>query len=136
MTLFGAASAVGAVSLMGLGPRAAELLAGTDIAVGGLVLLAFALLLVVQSLQSPLGMLLSDATGLRFQAKTVVVMLCLNLPLSIVLAGRLGASGPVLSTVLSVALAQLIPCAIRARKDVAPEKNSVHFSSTGPEVRP
>ncbi len=93
------------------------------------LLVAFALLLVVQSLQCAQGMMLISPKGLRFQAKCVVALVITNLPLSWVLAPILGPSGPVVASVLTVAVCQLIPGLIVANRATA--KPAVEESTDG-----
>ena len=50
--------------------------------------MAFACFIVLQALKYPLGMYMTDARGLRYQAVMVVLMLPVNVGLSVVLAGR------------------------------------------------
>lgn len=119
LTVFGAAALLGSVLLLTLGGWISDVLSDGEVRVAFVLFIAFSCLLVVQSLQAPLGMLLSNERGLRFQAVTVLAMLAINLPMSIVLARTMGAAGPVWSSVVSVALAQLVPCALLARRDVA-----------------
>ena len=88
---------------------------------------AFALLLVIHAAHYPSGMLLTDRDGLMFQARTCLLMLAINLPLSWVLAERIGAAGPVLASAGSVATCMAVPCFLRARQLVAhvPPTNAV-----------
>ncbi|GAA4286869.1 hypothetical protein [Georgenia daeguensis] len=70
---------------------------------------AMAVLILIQGLQAVPGMYLTDARGLRFQAVSVSLMCLTALALMLVLTPMMGAVGPVLSSVLAVILAQLIP---------------------------
>lgn len=78
------------------------------ISLGLPTLVAFTALVVVQSAKSPLGMYLTDEDGLRFQAVMVVLLLPVNLGLSILLAREWGATGPVVGSVISVFLFQIL----------------------------
>jgi hypothetical protein len=80
------------------------------------VRVAFALLIVVQSVHLPSAMLLVSPAWLRFQSACVAAMLMLNLPLSWWLAGSLGAAGPVAASVVAIAAAQLVPGWLKARQ--------------------
>ncbi len=64
--------------------------------------------MIVQAMKSPLGMFMTDAKGLRFQAYMVVLMLPVNVGLSIVLAQSLGAVGPVIGSIVGVVVFQLL----------------------------
>ena len=83
------------------------------------VFLAFGLLLAVQTITLPFGMLMTDVRGLRFQALVLVVMFVVNVALSVVLASPLGDAGPVLASAVAVATCQLVPCMRHARRRAA-----------------
>lgn len=70
---------------------------------------AFAVLLLVQSAAYPTSMWLTDAQGLKFQARTSVVMAAVNLALSILLARHLGAAGPVVASAIAVLTCLFLP---------------------------
>lgn len=72
------------------------------------LVLAFSVLMVVQAAKSPLGMYMTDAKGLRFQAFSILLMVPVNLGLSILLAERWGAVGPVIGSIIGVSLFQLV----------------------------
>jgi O-antigen/teichoic acid export membrane protein len=73
------------------------------------LLLAFAALLVVQSVHLGSGIMLISPKQLKFQAVCVLVLVVTNLPLSWVLAGTIGTAGPVWASAITVAVCQLIP---------------------------
>lgn len=70
---------------------------------------AFALLLILQALYYPIGMILTDPRGLRFQAVTSVVMMFVNLALSWWLALAFGAPGPVLGSLFATLIVMVVP---------------------------
>jgi hypothetical protein len=70
--------------------------------------MAFGGLLFVQAAHLPGAMFLTRPEGLRFQAWCVVGMCLVNVPLSIGLAGALGASGPVIASMVTVLVFQLL----------------------------
>jgi O-antigen/teichoic acid export membrane protein len=80
------------------------------------LLLAFAALLVVLSLHQTTGIMLLTPRQLRFQAICVVALVITNLPLSWVLAGEMGAAGPVTASAITVAVCQLVPGVIVAKR--------------------
>jgi O-antigen/teichoic acid export membrane protein len=80
------------------------------------LLLAFAALLVVQSVHLTTGIMLLTPRQLRFQAICVVALVITNLPLSWVLAGEMGAAGPVIASAIAVAVCQLVPGVIVAER--------------------
>jgi O-antigen/teichoic acid export membrane protein len=90
------------------------------------LLLAFAVLLVVQSVHITTGIMLLTPRQLRFQAACVVALVLTNLPLSWILAPQLGAAGPVIASAITVAACQLVPCVIVATR----------ATSTGPANTP
>lgn len=73
------------------------------------LLVAFALLLIVQSIHVTTGILLIEPGKLRFQAKCVIALVLTNLPLSWILTPSLGAAGPVFASAITVLLCQLLP---------------------------
>lgn len=86
-----------------------EVASGGRISLDVGLIIAFASLMVVQSARYPFGSYLTDASGLRFQAYWVLVMLPVNLGLSIALAPSLGAVGPVIGSIVGVTMCQLLP---------------------------
>lgn len=108
LSLFFAGLALIAVAAMTLASGfLADLASGGRISLPFGLLLAFSVLMVVQAAKSPLGMYLTDARGLRFQAYMIFAMLPVNLGLSIVLAVHLGAVGPVVGSIVGVVVFQL-----------------------------
>jgi O-antigen/teichoic acid export membrane protein len=70
---------------------------------------AFAALLTVQAACQPVGMWLTDAAGLRFQARRAGVMAAVNLALSIPLAHLIGAPGPVVGSLIALTVIVFVP---------------------------
>lgn len=105
-------------AFVALAPWAGSLLSNGEIILSTELCLAFATFLLVQSIQGPLGNMISDSEGLRFQARCLAAALPLNLLCSILLCIRLGASGPLWGTAIATLLAQVIPELIylRARR--------------------
>jgi O-antigen/teichoic acid export membrane protein len=103
-----------ALLLIAIGPWVAQFVSKGEIDVGYGVFAAFGLLMVVQASWLPIGMLLTDRDGLRFQAVTHVVMMVINLAASAVLARRVGAAGPVIGSVGALIIAVWVPGAWRA----------------------
>lgn len=73
------------------------------------LLIAFALLLIVQAVHVTSGILLIKPGQLRFQAACVIALVVANLPLSWLLAPPLGAAGPVFASAITVFACQLVP---------------------------
>lgn len=89
-----------------------------------LVVISFALLMVSQGMNYPLGMYMTDAAGLRFQAIMIVLMLPVNLGISIALTGPLGAAGPAIGSVVGVLLCQVLPNWIYVRRRLGIRRGS------------
>ncbi|TFV52999.1 oligosaccharide flippase family protein [Blastococcus sp. TF02A_35] len=113
---FAAAAAAMATAVALASPLLAQLASGGAITLGLPLVLAFVLLMTLQGLKYPLGMAMTDAAGLRFQAAMVVLMLPVNVGLSWWLAGPLGAVGPVLGSVVGVAVFQCLANAWYVRR--------------------
>ena len=113
---FGAAGAVLATAVALLSPFLAELASGGAVRLGGLLVVAFAVLMVLQAAKYPLGMYLTDARGLRFQAAMIALMLPVNVATSWVLADRLGPAGPVLGSIAGVLVFELLANAWYVRR--------------------
>ncbi len=86
----------------------AQLASGGRIELPLALVLAFAVLMVLQAAKSPLGMYMTDARGLRFQAYMALGMLPVNVGLSIWLAFVWGAVGPVIGSIVGVLIFQLV----------------------------
>jgi O-antigen/teichoic acid export membrane protein len=80
------------------------------------LLFSFVALLVVQSVHVGSGMLLISPRQLKFQAACVLALVVTNLPLSWVLAPAIGPAGPVLASAVTVAVCQLLPGIVAARR--------------------
>jgi O-antigen/teichoic acid export membrane protein len=106
--VFGGLAAVMAGGMALASPWLADLASGGRIELGGALVAAFAVLMVLQGLKYPLGMFMTDAAGLRFQALTIVLGLPVNVGLAWYLAAPLGAAGPVLGSVVGVACSQVL----------------------------
>jgi O-antigen/teichoic acid export membrane protein len=113
--LFGGLAALLAGGVAVVSPLLADVASGGTVELGGLLVAGFTVLMVLQGLKYPLGMYLTDARGLRFQALMIVTVLPLNVGLSWYLAGPLGAAGPVLGSVVGVALSQVLATALYVR---------------------
>jgi hypothetical protein len=73
------------------------------------MLVGFVVFVGLQAAKYPVGMYMTDKTGLVFQVLPIVLMVPLNLGLSWWFIGTVGAAGPVLGSAVSVALCQLVP---------------------------
>ena len=117
--MFGAGGLVLGAVLAALSPWAARLLSDGRIILPPVLILAFLAYVVVEGAKQPLGMYMTDPRGLRFQVVPVLVLVPVNFAISWILIAPLGAAGPVLGSVISVILCQLIPYSWWVRRDVA-----------------
>ena len=88
------------------------------ITIGLPLLFAFTGFMILQGLKYPLGMYMTDARGLRFQAFMILLMVPVNLGLSIALAKSLGAVGPVIGSLIGVAVFQVLANFLYVRRDL------------------
>jgi hypothetical protein len=115
--IFGAVAAGLALAVSLASGWLADLASGGRIHLGLPLVAAFSLFLVVQAMKYPLGMYMTDARGLRYQAIMIVTMLPVNLAVSIALARQLGAVGPILGSVIGVLLFQVAASWIFVSRD-------------------
>ena len=101
-----------ALLLMIFGNAAAHLWVGHQISVSSLVLLAFGIWTMMNSLNGPIAVFLNGANAMRFQAICAPLMACLNLPLSIGLTRGVGLSGVIWGSIIAQALVGLISSGI------------------------
>jgi O-antigen/teichoic acid export membrane protein len=105
--VFGGVAAGMAVAVALASPFLADVASGGRIELPMLLVVSFTLFMVLQGLKYPLGMFMTDAPGLRFQAAMIVLMLPVNVGLSWFLAGEIGAAGPVIGSLVGVGIFQL-----------------------------
>lgn len=113
---FGACAAALALAVAVASPFLAQVASGGAISLGLPVVTSFAVLMVLQAVKYPLGMYLTDAPGLRYQAAMIVAMLPVNVMLSWYLTGPLGAAGPVVGSVAGVALFEVLANLVLVRR--------------------
>jgi O-antigen/teichoic acid export membrane protein len=106
--VYGGIAVLAATAMALISGFLADLASGGRIDLPLLLVISFAVLTVVQAAKGPLGMYMTDARGLRFQAYMVLLMLPVNVGISIVLAIHLGAAGPVIGSIVGVVIFQLI----------------------------
>jgi O-antigen/teichoic acid export membrane protein len=114
--VFGAAAAAMALVVGLLSPWLADLASGGAIRIGPSLVVAFCVLTVLQAVKYPLGMSMTDAAGLRFQAYMIVAMLPVNTGLSWWLAGLLGAPGPLVGSIVGVTVFQVLANVLYVRR--------------------
>ena len=103
---FGGAAAAVTVIIGLSSPWLARLASGGAISLSLLLVVSFSVFMVFQALKYPLGMFMTDAPGMRFQAYMIVLMAPVNIGISYWLAGRLGAAGPIIGSLVGVAFFQ------------------------------
>ncbi|MFT3877006.1 MAG: hypothetical protein QM708_11385 [Propioniciclava sp.] len=81
--------------------------------------IAFSLMLIAQAALYPLGMFIMDVQGIRFQVAPTLIMAFSSLFLSILVTPTMGAIGPLLSNVVCVVFAQVIPFSIYIHRNRA-----------------
>lgn len=104
-----AASTVIGAAFALLAAPACALISGGQIVPDTTLLVLLAALLVVTSLVQVSTLFLMDASGLRIQVVLVVAALAVNLTISILTTPALGASGPVIGTLVGLLLVQGLP---------------------------
>lgn len=114
--LFAATAVASSAVLLVFGPLVAGWATAGKVAIPALVYVAFAVLICVQALQLPSGMLMTDADGLRLQAWLSLAYVPVCLAASFAAATALGAAGPLLATAASLAIFLLVPCAVHANR--------------------
>ncbi|WP_415976065.1 lipopolysaccharide biosynthesis protein [Rhodococcus sp. 077-4] len=96
-----------------LAPMIAPLISGNKVDISPGLGLAFTFFVVCQSLQSPLGIYLTDISGLRYQSVCVVAVVLSAFVLCLLLTPSLGAAGPLVATGVSIFVFQVIPYSTR-----------------------
>ncbi|MDO5720822.1 MAG: hypothetical protein Q4P05_08805 [Actinomycetaceae bacterium] len=82
--------------------------------------IVFSLLLFMFAVHTTNGMLLMDASGRRMQAIGSFALLSIKIPLSVLLATKIGANGVVLASIISAMLCLVIPAVLAVRRRLRP----------------
>ena len=106
---FGALGVSFAGLLMLLAPPYGSIVTKGQMSISILLISSFGCLMILQSLNAPAAMRLNDRSGLRYQAIWIGPALLINLFVSIVFTKFLGASGPVLGSIVGLMCAQVLP---------------------------
>lgn len=136
--LFGAGGLTVGLALAGATPWVAHVLSDGQIVLPAVLVLAFLGYVVVEAAKQPLGMYMTDPRGLRFQVVPVLVLVPVNFAISWILIAPLGPAGPVMGSVISVILCQLLPYSWWVRRDVARRRAEQHdepLRDSGDQVR-
>ncbi|TQL54511.1 polysaccharide biosynthesis protein [Subtercola boreus] len=83
------------------------------------VILPWVLFVGLQAAKYPVGMYMTDKRGLVFQVVPILIMVPLNLGLSVLFIGMIGAGGPVLGSTISVLVCQFLPNLWYVSRDLA-----------------
>jgi O-antigen/teichoic acid export membrane protein len=105
---FGGAAAAVCLLISLLAPWLAARASGGQIHINVGLMVAFSIFMVFQATKYPLGMYMTDAAGLRYQALMIVLLLPVNLGLSWYLAIKIGAVGPVIGSAVGVFCCQVV----------------------------
>lgn len=109
VAVFGALAAIGGIVISVFGPWATSLLSGDELVASRGLAIAFSVLLFVQCLHLPAGVMLTTPREARFQSYCIMAMGILGVTLGIWWGRDYGGVGVVLAATLAVAIAQLIP---------------------------
>lgn len=101
-----------------IAPILADFMSNGKIALSTALLLSFIGFTTLQAARYPASMYMTDFKGLKFQLLPIFIMIPLNLFLSIVLIGSLGAAGTVLATCICIVLCRLLPNFIYVHRDL------------------
>ncbi len=132
MLMFGAAFGVVCLILVPVAGPIGHLIGGHAIELGWLLPIAAGLTVLGQAATYPLGMSLMDGAGVRVLSICALIALPLNILLSIFLADKMGASGPLFATAAVGFVVQVIPPLIYSND----RKNAGRHRAPSRPVRP
>ena len=115
---FGGAAAGVCALISVLAPWLADRASGGRIHIGLGLIVSFSIFMVLQATKYPLGMYMTDARGLRYQAGMILLLLPINLGLSWYLAVRIGAAGPVIGSAVGVFGCQVLANWVYVRRQL------------------
>lgn len=92
---------------------------GGVITLGVPLVVAYVALALVQALNYPPGMYMTDERGLRFQMLPCVLMCVANLGLSWALVPSMGAAGPLVGSAVAIFVFQVVPNHLWVQRDLA-----------------
>ena len=130
---FGAAATVVTLVIASAAPWLAATASDHSVHLPTSLIVSFAIFMVLQALKFPLGMYMTDPRGLRYQAYMIILLLPVNLGLSLVLAERIGAAGPVIGSAVGVFFCQVLANWIWVRRDLSRRGTA---PDAGPAPRP
>jgi O-antigen/teichoic acid export membrane protein len=109
MAAFGALSALAGVGIVVLGPWATSVLSGGQLVAPRACAIAIALLLVVQCIHLPGGVMLTMPREMRWQSYCLLAMGVSTVVLGMWWGGRSGGTGVVAAAVVATVAAQIVP---------------------------
>jgi O-antigen/teichoic acid export membrane protein len=116
--VFGGAAAGICLLISLIAPWLAARASGGRIDLGVGLLISFSIFMIFQATKYPMGMYMTDARGLRYQALMIVLLLPVNLGLSWYLAVQIGAAGPVIGSAVGVFCCQVVANWVYVRRDL------------------
>jgi hypothetical protein len=105
---FAGLGALLAAALIIIGPFLTRFMSKGTINVPSSLFLAFGIVIILVSAWAPSAMTLTYPKGLRFMAGLTLAQVVTNIPLSIVLASKYGAVGPIVASGIVIAIALLV----------------------------
>lgn len=115
---FLALGAAGAVTMAVLSPFLVSFVTDDKFTLDPLLVAAFVIFIALQAAKYPAGMYMTDARGLRFQVRPILMMVPINVALSWWLTTLVGAAGPVLGSAIGVLIFQVIPNLVYVQHDL------------------
>jgi O-antigen/teichoic acid export membrane protein len=123
---FGGIAALVCVAIAFASPWLSARASGGTIHLHSGILIAFSIFMVLQASKYPLGMYMTDARGLRYQAFMIIAFMPVNLGLSWVLGVHLGASGPVIGSAVGVFFSQVLANWLYVRRELRQRRPPRH----------
>ncbi|MGV9800990.1 lipopolysaccharide biosynthesis protein [Mycobacterium sp. NPDC003449] len=109
VTVFGTLSVAAGIGIVALAPWATSLLSGGQVVATRALALAFAVLLIVECVHLPGGVMLTMPMEARWQSSCITVMGVTTVLLGTWWAGRWGGAGVIAAAVVAMIIAQVIP---------------------------
>jgi O-antigen/teichoic acid export membrane protein len=120
-------------ALAGASPWIAAFVSDGAITLDPVLVIAFVVFVGLQAAKYPVGMYMTDKRGLVFQVVPVLIMVPLNLGLSWLLIGWVGAAGPVIGSSIAVAACQVVPNLVYVSRDLRRRRAEASAGPTASE---
>ncbi len=108
---FALALASATLVVIAIGPWFFAIVSNGEVEVPTGIVLAFGLMVTMQSVLFPIGMFIMDPPGIRFQVLPSILAAVMTVLLTIVLTPRVGVVGPLLSNAIATLVCQIVPYA-------------------------